>query len=89
MNPVYLDYNATTPIDPRVAEAMLPYIYEHFGNPSSGHLFGRNANDGVNAARRQVTVQTWWVELAEGGLPNAGTGGGGYVIYRAWIPKLT
>ena len=55
MNPVYLDYNATTPIDPRVAEAMLPYIYEHFGNPSSGHLFGRNANDGVNAARRQVS----------------------------------
>ena len=36
-----------------------------------------------------VTVQTWWVELAEGGLPNAGTGGGGYVIYRAWILKLT
>ncbi len=54
MNPVYLDYNATTPIDPRVAEEMLPYIYEHFGNPSSGHLFGRNANDGVNVARRRV-----------------------------------
>ena len=54
MNPVYLDYNATTPVDPRVAEAMLPYIYEHFGNPSSGHLYGRNANEGVNAARNQV-----------------------------------
>ena len=54
MNPVYLDYNATTPIDPRVAEAMLPYIYEHFGNPSSGHLYGRNANEGVSVARRQV-----------------------------------
>ena len=35
-----------------------------------------------------VTVQSWWVELAEGGLPNAGAGGSGYVIYRAWIPKL-
>ena len=54
MNPVYLDYNATTPVDPSVAEAMLPYIYEHFGNPSSGHLYGRNANEGVNAARSQV-----------------------------------
>ena len=54
MNPVYLDYNATTPVDPSVAEAMLPYIYEHFGNPSSGHLYGRNANEGVNAARNQV-----------------------------------
>ncbi len=54
MNPVYLDYNATTPVDPRVAEAMLPYIYEHFGNPSSGHLYGRNANEGVNVARNQV-----------------------------------
>ncbi|CAI8010674.1 Cysteine desulfurase IscS [Geodia barretti] len=54
MNPVYLDYNATTPVDPSVAEAMLPYIYEHFGNPSSGHLYGRNANEGVNVARNQV-----------------------------------
>ena len=36
-----------------------------------------------------VTVQTWWVELGEGGLPKAGAGGGGYVIYRAWILKWT
>jgi len=35
--PIYLDYNATTPIDPRVAEACLPYLTEHFGNPSSNH----------------------------------------------------
>ena len=54
MNPVYLDYNATTPIDPQVAEAMLPYIYEHFGNPSSGHVYGQNANQGVSQARSQV-----------------------------------
>ena len=54
MNPVYLDYNATTPIDPQVAEAMIPYIYDHFGNPSSGHLYGRNANQGVSLARNQV-----------------------------------
>ena len=43
----------------------------------------------VKESAVRVTVQTWWVELAEGGLPNAGTGGGGYVIYRAWILKLT
>ena len=42
-----------------------------------------------NTELRPVTVQSWWVELAEGGLPNAGAGGGGYVIYRAWILKLT
>ena len=35
--PIYLDYNATTPVDPRVAEAALPYLTTHFGNPSSGH----------------------------------------------------
>ena len=40
MQPIYLDYNATTPIDPEVAAAMLPYIREHFGNPSSTHAYG-------------------------------------------------
>ncbi len=54
MDPIYLDYNATTPIDPAVAEAMLPYIYEHFGNPSSGHPFGLRAKKGVDKARSQV-----------------------------------
>ena len=54
MKPVYLDYNATTPIDPLVADAMLPYIYEHFGNPSSSHSYGHSANEGVNQARSQV-----------------------------------
>ncbi|HHJ52653.1 MAG TPA: selenide, water dikinase SelD [Caldithrix abyssi] len=52
--PIYLDYNATTPIDPRVAEAMLPYIHEHFGNPSSSHLFGTRAKKAVENARAQV-----------------------------------
>ncbi|MDD5425702.1 MAG: selenide, water dikinase SelD [candidate division Zixibacteria bacterium] len=54
MPPVYLDYNATTPIDPRVGEAMLPYIKEHFGNPSSSHVFGVKARQAVDKARRQV-----------------------------------
>ncbi len=54
MKPVYLDYNATTPVDPRVAEAMLPYIYEHFGNPSSSHAWGVAARNAVENARAQV-----------------------------------
>ena len=52
--PVYLDYNATTPIDPRVADAMLPYLYGKFGNPSSSHAFGAEAKLGVEKARREI-----------------------------------
>ena len=54
MNDIYLDYNATTPLDPQVAEAMLPYVHGLFGNPSSGHSFGRAARQGVDRAREQV-----------------------------------
>ena len=54
MSDIYLDYDATTPIDPQVAEAMLPYIHGLFGNPSSGHSFGLAARQGVDLARRQV-----------------------------------
>ncbi|MBD3225651.1 MAG: selenide, water dikinase SelD [Caldithrix sp.] len=54
MKPVYLDYNATTPIDNRVAEAMLPFINEHFGNPSSSHYYGVNAKKAVQEARKSV-----------------------------------
>jgi len=54
MDPIYLDYNATTPIDPRVAEAMLPFIHRHFGNPSSSHSFGIITRKAVDKARRQV-----------------------------------
>ncbi len=52
--PIYLDYNATTPIDPRVADAMLPFLYDHFGNPSSSHAYGIAAKKGIEHARRQV-----------------------------------
>ena len=41
--PIYLDHNATTPLLPEVVDAMLPYLREHFGNPSSGHAFGLRA----------------------------------------------
>lgn len=51
---IYLDYNATTPIDKEVAEAMLPYIYGNYGNPSSSHELGYTAKRVVEAARVQV-----------------------------------
>ena len=54
MLPIYLDYNATTPLDPAVVDAMLPYLREHFGNPSSAHALGKTAHDAVERARRQV-----------------------------------
>ena len=51
---IYLDYNATTPIDAGVAEAMLPYLLSHYGNPSSNHPLGREAKTAVELARGQV-----------------------------------
>ncbi|MCB9744091.1 MAG: IscS subfamily cysteine desulfurase [Alphaproteobacteria bacterium] len=53
--PIYLDNHATTPLDPRVLEAMLPYMTQHFGNAASrNHVFGWAAKDGVEKAREQV-----------------------------------
>lgn len=51
---IYLDHNATTPVLPEVVDAMLPYLREHFGNPSSGYSRGRRARSAVEAARAQV-----------------------------------
>ncbi len=53
---VYLDYNATTPVDPRVANAMQPYLSEHYGNPSSSHALGRRSKEAVEKARAQVAA---------------------------------
>ena len=47
MTPIYLDYNATTPLDPAVIDAMLPYLREHWGNPSSTHSLGKTAHNAV------------------------------------------
>ncbi len=56
MRPIYLDYNATTPIHPSVANAMLPHLRDGFGNPSSSHRFGLQARTTVDAARAQVSA---------------------------------
>jgi cysteine desulfurase len=54
VKPVYLDHNATTPVDPDVLKAMLPYLGDEFGNPSSAHALGRRARDAIEAARAEV-----------------------------------
>ena len=57
MKPLYLDYHATTPVDPRVLETMLPFFTERFGNPhSKQHAWGWDARDAVDAARAQVAA---------------------------------
>lgn len=56
MRRIYLDYAATTPVDPRVFEAMRPYFCEKFGNPSSVHFFGQAAKKAIEGARSQVAA---------------------------------
>jgi cysteine desulfurase len=54
MHPVYLDHNATTPIDAQVLAEMLPFLQDDFGNPSSAHALGRRARDAIESARAEV-----------------------------------
>ena len=71
--PIYMDYHASTPVDPRALEAMLPYFSVHFGNAASRtHAYGWKADDAVEAARRQVaallgasaTARVWRISWA-------------------------
>lgn len=52
--PIYLDHNASTPLLPEVFDAMLPYLAEHYGNPSSSHIYGRTMRAAVETARERV-----------------------------------
>ena len=54
--PIYLDYNATTPVDPAVADAIEPYLRNHFGNPSSDHDYGYRTRAAVQTAREQLAT---------------------------------
>ncbi|HSD38796.1 MAG TPA: IscS subfamily cysteine desulfurase [Rhodocyclaceae bacterium] len=55
--PIYLDYSATTPVDPRVAEKMIPWLTEHFGNPASrSHAYGWESEEAVEQARENVAA---------------------------------
>lgn len=56
MSPIYLDYNASTPIAPEVLEAMLPYLTSHFGNASSAHAYGQQGRQAIMNARAQVAA---------------------------------
>jgi cysteine desulfurase len=55
-DPIYLDHNATTPVLPEVVDAMLPFLREHFGNPSSAHVYGSRTRAAVARAREQVAA---------------------------------
>jgi len=72
MRTIYFDYNATTPLDPHVREAMLPYLDEVFGNPSSVHQIGRRARALLDEARER-TAQVWSCKPSEVIFTSGGT----------------
>ena len=75
MQRIYMDHAATTPTDPRVVEAMMPYFTEFFGNPSSIHGFGRAARKALEDARA-VIAQELGAEPAGVIITSGGSGGG-------------
>jgi cysteine desulfurase NifS len=86
MEPVYLDYNATTPIAREVAEAMEPYLYEYFGNPSSSHPYGIATRKAVEAARAQV-AELLGCQPGEAIFTSGGTESNNYAIKGAALAR--
>ncbi|MBN1146358.1 MAG: selenide, water dikinase SelD [Anaerolineales bacterium] len=86
MKPIYLDYNATTPIAPEAAEAMTPFLYEHFGNPSSSHPYGITAKRAVETARAQVAALLG-CRAAEVAFTSGGTESNNYAIKGAALAR--
>lgn len=64
----YLDYNGTTPVYPEVFDAMTPYLKEHFGNPSSSHLFGTEPRKAIETARKQILSRLLGVRASSSSL---------------------
>src|SRR5437899_1072255 len=87
MAAIYLDYNATTPLDPAVVDAMLPYLREHFGNPSSSHEFGKAAHVAVDQAREQV-AELIGANLDEIIFTSGGTEASNHALKGAVFAKL-
>ena len=87
MKAIYLDYNATTPLDPLVVEAMEPFLREHFGNPSSTHVYGRAAHDAVARARSQVATLIG-AEAAEIVFTSGGTEATNHALKGLVLPSL-
>src|SRR5438270_2738894 len=82
MRSIYFDYNATTPLDPQVREAMLPYLGEIYGNPSSVHHVGRRARSLLDDARDRV-AQVWRCKPSEVVFTSGGTESNNLAIFGA------
>ncbi|KAG2493247.1 hypothetical protein HYH03_008385 [Edaphochlamys debaryana] len=82
---LYLDYNATTPILPEVANEMAPFLFEHFGNPSSGHTYGRTCKAAVDLARRRVATLVNAADPSEIHFTSCGTESDNWAIYGSTV----
>lgn len=82
MTTIYFDYNATTPLDPAVREAMLPFLGEIFGNPSSVHQVGRQARAALDDARERVAA-VWRAKPSEVVFTSGGTESNNLAIFGA------
>ena len=85
---VYLDYGASTPVDKRVLDAMLPYFRERFGNPSSIHGIGREAKDALEQARENIAqvvkAQPEEIYFTSGGTESNNHAIKGVLFYKRW-----